>query len=154
MTANGEMGSLTIRQADESDLDGVLRLYADPAMDNGEVLDLDKARSVFASMQRVPDYQLFVAELNNRLVGTFVLFVMPNLGHCGSPSGIMEGVVVASELRGSGIGRQMVARAMEICRTRGCYKMMLSSNLARKGAHAFYERLGFERHGYSYRVTL
>jgi GNAT superfamily N-acetyltransferase len=79
---------------------------------------------------------------------------MPNLGHRGSPSGIMEGVVVASTYRQSGIGRKMVARALELCREGGCYKMMLSSNLAREGAHRFYERLGFERHGYSYRVEL
>jgi len=36
----------------------------------------------------------------------------------------------------------------------GCYKAVLSSNLKRKKAHAFYDSLGFERHGYSFRVDL
>ena len=43
-----------------------------------------------------------------------------------------------------------VARA----RDKRCYKMVLSSNAKRERAHAFYERLGFERHGYSFRLTL
>ena len=43
---------------------------------------------------------------------------------------------------------------MAICRQKGCYKMMLSSNLRRTGAHAFYESLGFEKHGYSFRIDL
>ena len=40
--------------------------------------------------------------------------------------------------------------AREQCRAAGCYKMALSSNLKREGAHAFYDSLGFERHGYSF----
>ena len=36
------------------------------------------------------------------------------------------------------------------CRAAGCYKLTLSSNIARQGAHAFYDSLGFERHGYSF----
>ena len=31
--------------------------------------------------------------------------------------------------------------------------MALSSNLKREAAHAFYESLGFEKHGYSFRVV-
>jgi GNAT superfamily N-acetyltransferase len=48
----------------------------------------------------------------------------------------------------------MVAHAIELCRAKGCYKMALTSNLRRKEAHGFYEHLGFERHGYSYRIEL
>jgi GNAT superfamily N-acetyltransferase len=149
-----DLPGLVIRQADETDIAGILQLYADPAMDNEKVLDLETAQSIFAAMQRVPDYHLYVAEQDADLVGSFALLMMPNLGHLGAPSGIMEDVVVAEKHRGSGIGRAMVDRAIALCRAKGCYKTMLSSNLSRKGAHAFYERLGFERHGYSYRVAL
>jgi predicted GNAT family acetyltransferase len=37
-----------------------------------------------------------------------------------------------------------------VVREAGCYKMALSSNVKRAAAHAFYESLGFERHGYSF----
>ena len=47
----------------------------------------------------------------------------------------------------------MIHYALEVVRQKGCYKAVLSSNLKRERAHAFYESLGFERHGYSFRVN-
>jgi GNAT superfamily N-acetyltransferase len=44
--------------------------------------------------------------------------------------------------------------AVDRSREKGCYKLMLSSNAKRERAHAFYESLGFERHGFSFRVNL
>ena len=46
----------------------------------------------------------------------------------------------------------MMRFALDRCRAKGCYKLALSSNAKRERAHAFYESLGFERHGYSFRV--
>ncbi len=56
--------------------------------------------------------------------------------------------------RGQGIRRAMMAHALEECRKAGCYKLALSTNVKRAGAHRFYESLGFERHGYSYAIFL
>jgi GNAT superfamily N-acetyltransferase len=142
----------SIRTADESDLEEVLRLLAQPAMDDGRVLSLQQARVVFSEMCRVPNYRLYVAVQGHSVVGMFALLIMPNLGHMGTPSGVLEDIVVADGWHGTGIGRRMVGHAIELCRAKGCYKMVLSSNLRRKEAHAFYEHLGFERHGYSYRI--
>ena len=48
----------------------------------------------------------------------------------------------------------MMAAALAICREAGCYKASLSSNLKSGGAHSFYEKLGFEKHGFSFLVRL
>ena len=87
------------------------------------------------------------------MVGTFTLLVMRNLIHMGSPSAVVEGVAVDAAMRSNGIGREMMEQARLLCRVRGCYKMALSSNLKRERAHAFYDGLGFERHGYSFRIA-
>ena len=55
----------------------------------------------------------------------------------GTPSAIVEDVVVAQDQQGRGIGRQMMAHALQQARDAGCYKLALSSNARRKGAHAF-----------------
>jgi hypothetical protein len=47
----------------------------------------------------------------------------------------------------------MMEHARALCRAAGCYKMALSSNLTRERAHAFYDSLGFARHGYSFQVA-
>lgn len=47
-----------------------------------------------------------------------------------------------------------MAHAIDIARGKGCYKLVLSSNRKRRAALAVYESLGFEKHGYSYRLWL
>jgi GNAT superfamily N-acetyltransferase len=144
--------AITLRPAGTADLPGVLSLYAQPDMDNGNVLAIQDAQAIFARFGSYPDYTLYVAEIGRQIVGTFALLIMDNLGHLGRPSAIVEDVVVDPALHGSGIGREMMQFAIEKARRRGCYKLALSSNARRKRAHAFYESLGFERHGYSFRV--
>lgn len=147
------MSEVRVREASERDLPGVLALYAQPELDAGAVFSEEEARAHFARLRRYPDYRLYVAERAGEIVGTFALVILDNLSHRGAPSGVVEAVAVRPDLQGQGIGRQMMACALERCRAAGCYKMALSSNLRRAAAHAFYESLGFERHGYSFRIT-
>jgi len=143
-----------VRKADAADIPGVLGLYAQPDLDDGKVLPVDEAVALFERFGRYPDYTLYVAEQDRQIVGSFALLVMDNLGHLGAPSGIVEDVVVAPARQSQGIGAAMMRFALEHCREKGCYKLVLSSNAKRLRAHAFYESLGFERHGYSFRVEL
>jgi GNAT superfamily N-acetyltransferase len=146
--------SLTVRPASKADLPDVLRLYAQPALDDGKVITVAEAERIFERMARYPDYRVYVAVSDGRVVGTFALLVMDNLGHLGTCSGIVEDVAVEPLYQGRGVGKAMMAHAIGLCRERGCYKMVISSNFKRPKAHAFYESLGFERHGYSFRLTL
>lgn len=143
---------LIIRPATSADLPGVLALCAQPGMDDGRVLPLEDAEAVFARFARYPDYTLYVAATGGKTVGTFALLVMDNLGHLGTPSAVVEDVVVDPTLQGRGIGQKMMAFAIDRAREKRCYKLVLSSNAKRERAHAFYEQLGFERHGYSFRI--
>ena len=142
-----------IRPAQSTDLPGVLRLYGQPGLDDGAVLPIAEAERMLARFASYPDYALYVAELEGEIVGTFALLIMDNLAHMGTPSGVVEDVVVDAAHQGHGIGRAMMNHAVSVCRRKGCYKMALSSNLKREKAHAFYDSLGFERHGYSFRVN-
>jgi GNAT superfamily N-acetyltransferase len=146
--------SLTIRPASKADLAEVLRLYAQPALDDGNVVSLDEAERIFARMAAYPEYRVYVAESDGQVIGTFALLVMDNLGHLGTCSGIVEDVAVDPAYQEQGVGKAMMAHARDLCRQRGCYKIIISSNFKRPKAHAFYESLGFERHGYSFRLTL
>ena len=144
---------IQIKKAKEDDLPQILNLYAQPDMDNREVLSLDSARKILNKLKKYPEYTIFVATSNGETVGTFSLLIMDNLVHGGTPSGIVEAIVVAPEYRGIGIGGKMMGFARERCREFGCYKLILSTNLRRDKAHRFYESLGFERHGYSYLIN-
>jgi GNAT superfamily N-acetyltransferase len=145
--------SLLIREATEADLPGVLALYGQSGLDNDAVLTVAQAREVFQQFARYPSYRLFVAcepAFPDTVIATYALLVMHNLAHCGAPSAIAEDVVVHPQRQGQGIGRQLMAHALQQAREAGCYKLALSSNAKRQAAHAFYESLGFQRHGLSF----
>lgn len=145
---------VVIRPAAAADLPGVLALYAQPDIDDGNVLSPEEAELLHAKFSRYPDYTLYLAEHNGSVVDSFALLIMDNLGHLGAPSAIVEDVVVDPARHGRGIGQQMMRFALDRCREKGCYKVMLSSNAKRERAHAFYESLGFTRHGFSFRIEL
>ena len=145
---------LIIRPATEGDLEGVVALYGQPGLDDGEILAFPEAKAIFARFATYPSYMLYVAELGGAVVGTFALLIMDNLGHLGAPSAIVEDVVVSPEHQSHGTGRSMMHFALDRAREAGCYKLTLSSNLKRERAHQFYDSLGFIRHGFSFRMDI
>ena len=144
---------ITLRLADDTDLPTVLDLLAilDPA--GTPPMPLPEARRVLERMEQYPDYGLWVAEADGRTVGTYCLIILDNLGHHGAPAALVENVAVDPTCQGQGIGRAMMEHARGRCRDRGCYKLALSSNQSREAAHAFYESLGFVRHGFSFQIV-
>ncbi len=107
---------------------------------------------MFRKINTYPDYKLYVAVKDEQIVGTFVLLIMDNLAHQGKPSGIVKAVVVDEAYRGKGIGKLMMQFVMDYCKKVGCSNLVLSSNMKRVAAHQFYESLGFQKHGYSFRA--
>jgi ribosomal protein S18 acetylase RimI-like enzyme len=146
--------TVQIRVATERDLPAILNLYAQPDIDAGDTLGLDDAAGIFRRMMTYPDYTLYVAVIEQAVVGTFALLIMDNLGHLGAPSGIVEDVAVAPAWQGQGIGKAMMRFAMQRCRDKQCYKLTLSANVKRHAAHHLYKSLGFRKHGYSFVIDL
>lgn len=144
--------NINIKEASNQDLSGILNLYS-LVLDKGNILTNEQAEIIFKKMQTYPNYKVYVAENEEHIVGTFALLIMDNLAHQGTPSGVVEDVAVLNELQGKGIGKMMMEFAIEKCREVGCYKLTLSSNLKRTEAHAFYESLNFEKHGFSFRLN-
>jgi ribosomal protein S18 acetylase RimI-like enzyme len=84
-----------------------------------------------------------VAELDG-IVGLLTWSVMHVL-HRPGPVGRISTLVVAGRVRGRGVGRALVAAAEAEVRAAGCDLIEVTSNMRRADAHAFYERLGYER---------
>jgi GNAT superfamily N-acetyltransferase len=67
---------------------------------------------------------------------------------------MVENVVVDAAERGSGLGELLMRHALEEARRAGCYKLALTSNKRRAGAHRFYQRLGFHASHEGFRIDL
>ncbi len=138
-----------IRPATEADLPRIVELIhrgAAPGVTSGEDPGPplpDSYRRAFVDIKRNDHCEVFVAELDGRVVGTYQLQFLPNLSNRGRWLAQIESVHVDENLRGQGIGEQMLRRAVDDARARGCFRLQLTSNKSRGDAHRFYERLGF-----------
>ncbi|BAB73922.1 N-acetyltransferase family protein [Anabaena sp. FACHB-709] len=145
--------ALEIRIATHEDWSVLNQLYAD--MDGEPPLPNDDLEKIFAEIAQVPNYHTYIAYLNQQPVGTFSLLYAPTMMHRGYHKfAVLDSVTVISSMRGEGIGSQMVKAALKLSADAGCYKVMLSSNLKRSRAHQFYQSLGFEQHGWSFKCVL
>jgi GNAT superfamily N-acetyltransferase len=145
--------SLTLREATVADLEAVLGLYEAAGLDDPGDNDRAAARVHFTQILACGG-RVLLAERDGLALGTLTLFMLPLLAHRGQPGALVEDVAVHPAAQGEGIGRRLMDEAMRLARVAGCYKLALSSNASRLAAHAFYERLGFTRHGLSFAVAL
>lgn len=150
---------ITFRLAARSDLPAIVALLADDDLGSGrEDASLPLAPHYVAAFEAIdadPNQESIVAELDGRIVGTMQLSYLPGIAHRGAWRGVIEAVRVASELRGQGIGAQMIEWANARFTARGCRMAQLTSHRSRTDAHRFYERLGWDKshYGFKYKLT-
>lgn len=144
---------MPFREIRQSDLPAYLDLLKE--LDQENVLSLEAGKELLSKIEDYPFYKVFLLESEEKeLLGTFTLIICDNFGHGGMKFAIVENVVVHPAHEKRGIGTKMMEFAKLISTEEGCYKLMLSSNENRTGAHAFYDSLGFTRHGISFRTEL
>jgi GNAT superfamily N-acetyltransferase len=151
------MHDMHMEEATRDDAPGLAQLYEWAQLNaQGECSSSEAAFAAWDRMhQALPGARVLVAKrCDGTVVAALTLLILPTVAHSGTPSAVVEDVAVHPLMQRSGLGRRMVQRAMAIAREAGCYKLALSSHNDREGAHAFYERLGFERQGVSFGVTL
>jgi len=99
-----------------------------------------------------PTSQLFVARVDNVIVGTLTLVVFT------IPTGVrgwIEDVVVDAGARGMGVGEALSLAAIDEARRLGVRSIDLTSRPSREEANALYQKLGFElRNTNVYRLAL
>jgi GNAT superfamily N-acetyltransferase len=142
----------------EADLPALVAMLADDALgatreDASLPLDPGYTRA-FAAISADPNQFLAVAERDGAVVGTLQLTFIPGLSYKGGWRGQIEAVRVAASQRGQGLGERMIRWAVGECRARGCRMVQLSTNMTRADAHRFYERLGFSRSHFGYKLDL
>lgn len=138
-------GEVTFREAVRADLPAVIALLADDVL--GKARDftaVDEAyEKAFADISADPRNQLIVAEQDGDIVGCLQITYIPGLGRHGSERSLIESVRIRSDRRGQGLGRDLMAWAIDQARQRGCALVQLTTDKTRTDAHRFYLGLGF-----------
>ncbi len=99
------------------------------------------------------DETVLVAVDAGEPIGVVSIHVTPVL-HRPTSVGRITAIVVTERARGRGIGKALVAAAESHVARRGCGLIELTSNRKLTEAHAFYERLGYERTSHRFKKPL
>jgi GNAT superfamily N-acetyltransferase len=139
-----ESGSVQLRPMTRGDIAQSLPLLAQL----GYELSAEELARRFAAVTATPDHSLVVAELARRVVGLLHVFARPAIEN--PREAVVQAIVVDLARRRSRIGMALMAEAERWGREHECRSVMLSSNVARAPAHAFYAALGYHIAATSY----
>ncbi len=139
--------AVRFRLARRDDLAAIVALLADDIRGRGREVVSDPPDpgyvAAFEAIERNPDDRLVVGEADGRIVACAQLTVLHGLGHRGARRAQIEGVRVAADCRGEGIGEALIEHLAGLARAEDCTTLQLLTSLIRERARAFYTRIGF-----------
>ncbi len=87
---------------------------------------------------------IVIASENSRIVGMVNLLYTISTA-LGGIVVILEDMVVSSDMRGKGIGSELLNYSFELAKSKGCQRITLLTDNDNESAHKFYQRHGFTR---------
>jgi GNAT superfamily N-acetyltransferase len=107
-------------------------------------------------MMETAGLTVYVATVDDAVVGTATAMVMPNVIYGCAPTLFIEAVVVLPSHRRRGMARAMMQRILADARADGCYKVQLLCHKrhAQDGAHRLYASVGVEPESEGFRRYL
>src|SRR5437868_14023861 len=128
-----------IREITLNDAEAAAKLSAEL----GYPVSTDAMQTRIKALHRLTDRAVYVACESGAVVGWIDVGIVSHLQS--EACGEIGGLVVSSELRRRGIGRQLIATAEQWARDRGITSMLVRSRISREAAHRFYYREGYEK---------
>ena len=140
------MSTATIRPARRADLPGLLDLYRHLSPDD-PAPGPTRAGDAWTRMLASDVVTVFIAELEDGLVASCTLAVLPNLTRNARGIGWIENVVTRREHRRRGFGSRLLAVALQAASAAGCYKVMLATGADDEATLRFCRAAGFRQGG-------
>ncbi|ESQ87837.1 hypothetical protein ABAC460_18080 [Asticcacaulis sp. AC460] len=135
---------MIVRIIQQQDVPQLLQLYRHLDPDDRD-LPVDAAVERWEQLKRYPGSNIFVACVDDILVATCTLVVIPNLTRGGASYGLIENVVTDAACRRRGYGKAVLNAAVEAAWRAGCYKVMLLTGAKQPDTLRFYHDAGFEQ---------
>jgi len=130
---------VTIRLATQDDRQQIAHLCEQL----GYPVSAQRLRQRLTKLLPQPDHALFVAERPGEPLLGWVHIYRCFLVHT-DPEAQVGGLVVDAAVRRSGAGHRLMQAAEQWAREQGCWAIYLRSNVTRRDAHQFYQKMGYE----------
>jgi glucosamine-phosphate N-acetyltransferase len=146
MEINISFNGLTIRNLQKDDFSkGLSDLI-------GYDRDVESSYEAFESrIQDCGNFVHLVAEDSGLIVANGLVVIEKKFIRGGGSVGHLEGLFVSSLYRNRGIATKIVETLLDVCKNKGCYKVILSSS---HDLQSFFERLGFSNRGLNMGIDL
>jgi len=143
------MTETLVRSATKHDLPELLKLYRHLHPHDPE-LDRVTAERVWSTLLAFSFMTVIVAQAGELLVSSCTLAIVPNLSRGGRSYGVIENVVTHADYRRLGLGRRVLAHALDVAWQADCYKVLLATGSKQETTLRFYEGAGFDRGSKTY----
>ncbi len=136
------ISTVLIREMESKDYISIAEIWRN-FFDSRSITD-ESVVQVCEKMKDDSRYRIFVADMNGRVIGlvTTVESLAINM-----PNGYIKinGLAVLPEYQHCGIGKKLMERVEKMAGERNISLIGLASGFQRKGAHEFYEHLGYHK---------
>ena len=96
-----------------------------------------------------PSNFIYVAEDKEEIVG-FITFSVRNVVRYPKLIAELDELYVVPEYREKGLGKHLMETVEVKAKELNCYRVYIESGKRFKGAHAFYEAIGYKNYGYHF----
>jgi len=127
------------------ELKQLLDLYKYLNEDDPELELNDELLELWSKILQDSNLYYVVISIDGKIVSSCTLAVIKNLTRNARPYGLIENVVSHPDYRKRGLGTKVLHKAIEICREKNCYKVMLLTASKEETTLRFYEKAGFDR---------
>ena len=134
-----------ISNLEKTDLEELSKLYQQLIPNE---VSLKKMESVFERNENNKNHIALVAKEDGKLLGTLMAYICEMyFGQCKSFM-VIEDFVVDKDLRGSGIGTNLMEAAERMAKESNCSYIMLITDTDREESQNFYRKLGYSADEY------
>ena len=150
------MSDLSIRPATIDDVAAIVAMLADDPLGSQRESphDLTPYLATFERIAQDRHQHLMFAERDGKPAGTLQLTFINGLSRRGMTRALINSVRVHRDMRGEGLGTELIKWAIGYAQTEGAGIVQLTSDASRTDAHRFYERLGFVKSHVGFKLSL
>jgi GNAT superfamily N-acetyltransferase len=135
---------MNLRNLTQQDLPALLRLYEHLHVVDTPMPSATEVEAVWAEIQANERIRYFGVFVDDELVASCTIAVIPNLTRGCRPYAVVENVVTHAAHRKHGYGNAMLQSALSYAWSVGCYKAMLLTGRKDEEILRFYQSAGFD----------
>ena len=137
---------MNIRKAKATDAEALKVLYFEhlTRFPPQEEQDMSLWMNKLSKFEKDENMYLLVLETDDKLVASVQMAIIESLTHNVRPFAIVENVVTHADYRNRGYASALLAKATEIAKEKGCYKISLETGSNKESTLNFYRKNGFE----------